>query len=234
MLKVIIIILLLIVFSAYASFGIAWQLESASATRARRDENIKRRSLELGIKGRILFTLTFSVIFILIMIASHIKILSMILGLLLSIILVIGNTYLRSNGIRICPQLFALWVSTMISSVAYAHMTTNDALGWVYTVLQVVCLIGLIVGTFAVGVRKLYYKRKAENDEADELDKKVRKIGHEDDDDDEEGWPEEELKKERMFQNAVKFFLTIALIGAAVAILAVLEVKFDFLPPYRF
>lgn len=205
MLKAIISIVMFLVFSAYASFGIAWQLEAVSLKRARRDEGVERRSLELGIKGRVIFTLIFSVLFIFVMILSNIKILSMILGLLLSALWVTANVKLRQGGIKIAPQLFALWIATMISSVTYAHMNTKDVLGVIYTILQVLCLIGILVSTFVV---------KEQKDEDDE------------DNDD----PEEKLRRELF----LKIFLAIGIIAVAVVLFVVMEVQFDFLPPYRF
>lgn len=234
MLKTIVTILLSIVFSVLAARGFASQLEVVSATRAK-DKG--KRSLELGITGRAIISAIFSVVFIVLMISSNIRILAVILGILLSVGMVILNVYLRKHEIKLLPSFFLLWVATVISTSTYAHFTSKDTLGTVYIVLQIICLVLILLGAAVPNLLCYYdeYKReeqdpvkknKADDSEADEEDEEENTDG--------EDWPEDELRRERLYENAIKISLLVGFIAIAVILAVILEVKFDFLPPYRF
>lgn len=241
MLKTIISIILIMVFSSLAAFGIASQLEIVSVTNVRDGRTKKEvESIELGLSGRIIMAAILSGFFILLMVLSHFRILIVILGTIVLASFVLGNTYFRKFRFRLFPSFLYLAISNIVATYTYAHFTSKDTLGTVYGAIQFVGLILLGVGTVASNIYRVNKAYAKENEVARETERQVRKAQREDeandtDDDDElPGWPEEELERERMFKNGFYIFLTVALVVAAIAVMIVLEQKFDFLPPYNF
>lgn len=240
MLKTIVTVILLLVFNILAARGFASQLEAVSASRAKRDEDVERRSLELGWMGRAVLAAIFFVVGLVVMISSNLRILSFILAIVLLLVIVAGNIYLRFNGLRLFPTFFFLWISTTISASTYAHFTSSDPIGIAYSVVVSVLFIIFVVSTIVMNVKSYYNDHCEEDDEAEKLSRKVKRSKSEDSDeaddgeDDGEDWPEEELRKERMLELAMKVLLVVIFIAAAVLLAVFLEVKFDFLPPYRF
>lgn len=226
MLKTVVTIVLILIFSFFAAKGLVSQIEAVSVK--------KKKAVELGIAGSLIFATIFAVIFILLMIASNIKILAVIIGLLLSAGMVFGNIYLRRNDIRILPSFVLLWFATIISSSTYAHMTNKDPVSITYSILQVICLVLLFVGTAASNMLKYTSEHVTEDIKAERLQARVEEGPHEEEpDEEEEDEIVEGIRKERMKELRTNILISTAII--AVIILAiVLEVFFDYLPPYRF
>ena len=221
MLKTVITIVVSIVLSWLAVKGYASQLTAVSATR-------KKGPIEFSTVERAMMTAVSSVVFILLMISSNIRILAVILGVALSVIMVLANTYLRSNGIKLLPSFFLLWVATVISTSTYAHFTSKDTLGTVYIVLQIICLVLLLVGAAVSNTKKFYEEQKEENEEADKTKVALRLARGEraDEDNDIDG-------VEMILNKIIKVLPIVIMILVTVLVLLFLEAKFDFLPPYN-
>lgn len=251
MLKTIIFVVIAIALSAFAAMQFAAQLESASATRARRDEDNVGRSLELGTFGRAVIALIFAVVMILLGLASKLPILSTIIALLLSGGLVLANTYLKRGGINALPSFFLLWVGILISSIKDAGFTSSNITLWgkIYIVLQIVALVLLVVGTILGNILAYTRRKLDEDDKADELEAEVAEAEAEvvketpeasedaetvDEDDDEDNpYYEEDPFHEKFWSKAIWVGGIVIVIILAIVIGYMLEANFDFFPPYN-
>lgn len=241
MLKTIIFVLLSIVLSVFAERQLVAQLERVSATRARMNDG-DGNSLELGIKDRAIVAAVFAAVMIVLGFLSRFWLISTILALAISVILVVSNTFLKSNGINALTGFFLLWIGILISSIKEAGFTTSTT-GWgkVYIVLQIIMLVLLIVGSVAGNVHRFYCKVRQENRDADELEEKASKhddaVGTEEDDeddyeDDEDGFGEEDPFHEKFWNKAVRIGFIVLIVVFALVLGYWLEATYDFFPPY--
>ena len=240
MLKSIIFIVIAVALSVFAEKQFLAQLERAAATRARRDENNPGRMLEFGVKDRAIVAVAIAAVMIILGLISKFWIVSTILALAISAILVMSNTFLKSNGINALTAFFLIWVGILISSIKDAGFTTATT-GWgkVYIVIQVIMLVLLIVGSVAGNVLKFYHKVREENEDADKLEEKV-KATHDDTDneeddeesDEEDGFDDEDPFNEEFWNKAIRIGALILIIALAFTLGFWLEMKFDFFPPY--
>jgi len=174
MLKTIIFVCIAIALSIMAATQFAGALEKASATRANRDDR-RRRVLDLGIKGRAVMAGIFAVVMLLLAWMSNIMLLSTIVCLILSVLLVLANVYLKGNYIDALPALFFIWVGNVISSLKNAGLMVGNKWGTVYIILQVVCLVLMALLT-ALGNYSSYRRMvKKEDIDAERLEEDVDK-----------------------------------------------------------
>ncbi len=242
MVKTIIFIIIAIVLSAFAAIQFAAQLEAVSATKARADENKPTRQLDLGKGGRAVFAGIFFAVMIVLGLLSKISLVSTILALVLSVGMVIANTFFKSIGIGALPTFFVLWIGNLISSIKDAGYTTSTT-GWgkIYVVLQVIALILLLVGTVAGNVKTYIDKIKGENEQADELEKATGEsntVNEDEDEEDDEENDEDGFEKDpfhdEFWNKAIKVVGIVIVIVLALVLGFYLEAKFDFFPPYNF
>jgi hypothetical protein len=184
MIKTIIIIVTAVVLSIIAAFSFAGALEKASSTRAGRNPDRKRRSLELGLQGRAILFAIFAIVMLLLAWMSHVPLLSTIVCLILAIGLVLGNLYVKKNGINSLKGFLCLWIGNLIGSLAYANFRSDDG-RWnkVYIILQVICLVLLLVGSLIGNIISYFLVYKDEEDDADVVTEDVDNSSEEESED---------------------------------------------------
>lgn len=211
MAKTIIFIVLAVVFAVCAAIQFVGQLECASAGRARRDEDIERRSLELGIGGRIVFGVIFFAVMVLLAWASHIELLSTIAALIISVILVLLNTWFKGIDVNVFPALFLIWAGNTMGSLKNVVQLQGDVWLTIYVILQIVAFILLAVGT-ALGNLRRAYAGDTEDDEIEEDEEKDDKF-------------------ERILTLVIKFLAIVIVVAVIVVIGFWVEGSFGFFDP---
>lgn len=245
MLKTIVFVLIAIALSAFAAMQFLAQLEKVSASRAGREEDVSRRSLEFGLIDKVILTAIFAAVMIVLSLLSKFWLISTIIALVISVFMVLVNTYLKTNGFNVLPTLFLLWVGNLIASIKDAGFTTSST-GWgrIYVVLQVIALVLLLIGTVAGNVLKFYRTMKDENESEEELEAEIEVSKVNDDtketeeDGDKEGDDEDADDWKDLFKRILssKAFSVVAFILIIVLALALgywLDLKTDFFWPYR-
>lgn len=169
------------VFSILASMQFVKALESASATRARRKDAVSRRSLELGWPGVATIAIFFAAIMLILAWMSNISLLSRIVALILSVGLVLGNTYLKGNGIHCCPAMLLLWAGNVSSSLRHVQG------GWEkwYIYLQVIAAILILAGTFIGNLHRAGIRFRLENEDEEKVEEDVEASSDEESEDEE-------------------------------------------------
>lgn len=238
MLKTIIFLFIAVALSAFAALQFAAQLETVSATRAKRDPDHPRKQFEVGKLGRVAITVVFAVVMILLGLLSRFYIVSTIIALALAVVMVLANTYLRQYRFRLMTCFFILWMGNLISSIKEAHITTSTT-GWgkIYVVLQVIALILLVVGTVVGNIRAFTGKVRSKDEKdaekaEDESDTETDEADDEDDESDDEF--EKDPFNEELLNKVIKIGGIVLIIVLCFVIGYWLETSFDFFPPYRF
>lgn len=223
------------------------KLEMASATRARREDGSKGRSLEVGYTGRIVVMVALLIGFAFIALLSKWLFVSTIVVMALTIGIVWGNIYLRGIGVEAFITAFFLWIGNIVASL-YNQSKVGTESKWAtfFIIFEIVMLALMAISTAVVKFNR-YRMETREEDEAEEEDEELADhyideadddeseadASEDDDEEDEDDYWEREARREKIIKTALNVFL-IVLIVAAVASLGVwLEVKFDFFPPYR-
>lgn len=150
------------VLSVYSGFEFANALEETSANNV--SKRGRGRILDLGVTGRIIF----SVLFVAVMLAlSHlsksIELLNIVTRCIL-VFLVVLNIFLRINGVRAFKVFVVLWLGNLISSLKNTGFTVDDKNAQLFIVIQLVAFLLLCLGTVLGNLIHFYRNVEAETE----------------------------------------------------------------------
>lgn len=143
------------VLSVYSGFEFTNALEETSANNV--SKRGRGRILDLGVTGRIIF----SVLFVAVMLAlSHlsksIELLNIVTRCIL-VFLVVLNIFLRINGVRAFKVFVALWLGNLISALKETGFTIDQKNAQLFILIQLVAFVLLFLGT-ALGNLIYFYR----------------------------------------------------------------------------
>lgn len=144
--------------SVFSGFDFASALEEASAN------NVQRRGhgriLDLGWSGRIIFSVLFvAVMIVLSQLSKNLELLNIAARCVL-IFLIVLNIALRVNGVRAFKVFVVLWLGNLISSLKNTGFTVDDKNAQLFIVIQLVAFVLLCLG--AVLGNLIYFYRNIE------------------------------------------------------------------------
>ena len=130
--------------SVFSGFDFASALEEASAN------NVQRRGhgriLDLGWTGRVIFSVLFvAVMIVLSQLSKNLELLNIAVRCVL-IFLVVLNIALRANGVRAFKVFVALWLGNLISSLKNTGFTVDNKNAQLFIVIQLVAFLLLCLG----------------------------------------------------------------------------------------
>lgn len=165
---------LAIVFAICAGWYFAGALETASKTRARRDD-VKRRRLVLGTVGRVAFAAVLLLITLLMIGISKYTVLVSIVGIALSAILVLGNIRLKANGVEAFITCFLTWAAVFLGSIAKNAAFDTQRGGWgkAYMIIQIIAGILIVLGSVIGFLREKGITFREENEEEETVEEDV-------------------------------------------------------------
>ena len=145
--------------SVFSGFDFASALEEASAN------NVQRRGhgriLDLGWTGRIIFSVLFvAVMIVLSQLSKNLELLNIAARCVL-IFLVVLNIALRANGVRAFKVFVVLWLGNLISSLKNTGFTIDNKNAQLFIVIQLVAFLLLCLG--AVLGNLIYFYRNIED-----------------------------------------------------------------------
>ena len=145
--------------SVFSGFDFASALEEASAN------NVQRRGhgriLDLGWTGRVIFSVLFvAVMIVLSQLSKNLELLNIAARCVL-IFLVVLNIALRANGVRAFKVFVVLWLGNLISSLKNTGFTIDNKNAQLFIVIQLVAFLLLCVG--AVLGNLIYFYRNIED-----------------------------------------------------------------------
>lgn len=145
--------------SVFSGFDFASALEEASAN------NVQRRGhgriLDLGWTGRVIFSVLFvAVMIVLSQLSKNLELLNIAARCVL-IFLVVLNIALRANGVRAFKVFVALWLGNLISSLKNTGFTVDNKNAQLFIVIQLVAFLLLCLG--AVLGNLIYFYRNIED-----------------------------------------------------------------------
>ena len=145
--------------SVFSGFDFASALEEASAN------NVQRRGhgriLDLGWTGRVIFSVLFvAVMIVLSQLSKNLELLNIAARCVL-IFLVVLNIALRANGVRAFKVFVALWLGNVISSLKNTGFTVDNKNAQLFIVIQLVAFLLLCLG--AVLGNLIYFYRNIED-----------------------------------------------------------------------
>lgn len=145
--------------SVFSGFDFASALEETSANNV--SKRGRGRILDLGVTGRIIF----SVLFVAVMLAlSHlsksIELLNIVTRCIL-VFLVVLNIFLRINGVRAFKVFVALWLGNLISALKETGFTIDQKNAQLFILIQLVAFVLLFLGT-ALGNLIYFYRKNIE------------------------------------------------------------------------
>lgn len=144
--------------SVFSGFDFASALEEASAN------NVQRRGhgriLDLGWTGRVIFSVLFvAVMIVLSQLSKNLELLNIAARCVL-IFLVVLNIALRANGVRAFKVFVVLWLGNLISSLKNTGFTIDNKNAQLFILIQLVAFVLLFLGT-ALG-NLIYFYRNIE------------------------------------------------------------------------
>lgn len=144
--------------SVFSGFDFASALEEASAN------NVSKRGhgriLDLGWTGRVIFSVLFvAVMIVLSQLSKNLELLNIAARCVL-IFLVVLNIALRANGVRAFKVFVVLWLGNLISSLKNTGFTVDDKNAQLFIVIQLVAFLLLCLG--AVLGNLIYFYRNIE------------------------------------------------------------------------
>ena len=202
MLKIFTFVIISTVLAVYAGFDFSNALEKASSDRVADKDG--GRTLELGISGRVFFSVIFVGAMMLLGYFSSSIILVTVVSRAILVISVLLNIYLRINGIRAFKTFGVLWLGNLIAPLKNTDFAPADKAGQMYVIVHLVALLLLILGTWLGNLVKYY------RDHKDELDEKSNKS---ESDDSEKSDKESENVFLVWLKNNWEIILAILLIG---------------------
>lgn len=145
--------------SVFSGFEFASALEGASAN------NVQRRGhgriLDLGWTGRVIFSVLFvAVMIVLSQLSKNLELLNIAARCVL-IFLVVLNIALRANGVRAFKVFVVLWLGNLISSLKNTGFTIDNKNAQLFIVIQLVAFLLLCLG--AVLGNLIYFYRNIED-----------------------------------------------------------------------
>ena len=145
--------------SVFSGFDFASALEEASAN------NVQRRGhgriLDLGWTGRVIFSVLFvAVMIVLSQLSKNLELLNIAARCVL-IFLVVLNIALRANGVRAFKVFVVLWLGNLISSLKNTGFTIDNKNAQLFIVIQLVAFLLLCLG--AVLGNLIYFYRNIED-----------------------------------------------------------------------
>lgn len=145
--------------SVFSGFDFASALEEASAN------NVQRRGhgriLDLGWTGRVIFSVLFvAVMIVLSQLSKNLELLNIAARCVL-IFLVVLNIALRANGVRAFKVFVVLWLGNLISSLKNTGFTVDNKNAQLFIVIQLVAFLLLCLG--AVLGNLIYFYRNIED-----------------------------------------------------------------------
>ena len=147
------------VLSVYSGFEFANALEETSANNVSRKGH--GRILDLGVTGRIIFSMLFvAVMIVLSQLSKNLELLNIAARCVL-IFLIVLNIALRANGVRAFKVFVVLWLGNLISSLKNTGFTVDDKNAQLFIVIQLVAFLLLCVGA-ALG-NLIYFYRNIED-----------------------------------------------------------------------
>lgn len=144
--------------SVFSGFDFASALEGASAN------NVQKRGhgriLDLGWTGRVIFSVLFvAVMIVLSQLSKNIELLNIATRCVL-IFLVVLNIALRVNGVRALKTFVALWLGNLISSLKDTGFTVDNKNAQLFVLVQLVAFILICLGTILGNL--IYFYRNVE------------------------------------------------------------------------
>ena len=145
--------------SVFSGFDFASALEEASAN------NVQRRGhgriLDLGWTGRVIFSVLFvAVMIVLSQLSKNLELLNIATKCVL-IFLVVLNIALRANGVRAFKVFVALWLGNLISSLKNTGFTVDNKNAQLFIVIQLVAFLLLCLGVVLGNL--IYFYRNIED-----------------------------------------------------------------------
>lgn len=224
--KTLIFALAMMALSATAAMQFCGRLEAVSAARVQ--SRNKGRGLDLGVSGRLILILINFVIFVLVAWLSKLAVPATIVALILSVTMT-GLSAIAGAVVGFAP-FFCLWLGTTWSSLFSGKLDSSSTWGWIYLLLQVILLVIVYIAG-RVGNPKSGDHDDEDDDDEDDEDEEVEKVVKKAKKTSESSLsPEEQQARSERIRDVV---ITIAVIAIAFIIGYVLEVKFDFFPPYN-
>lgn len=149
--------------SVFSGFDFASALEEASAN------NVQRRGhgriLDLGWTGRVIFSVLFvAVMIVLSQLSKNLELLNIAARCVL-IFLVVLNIALRANGVRAFKVFVVLWLGNLISSLKNTGFTVDNKNAQLFIVIQLVAFLLLCLG--AVLGNLIYFYRNIEDNKTE-------------------------------------------------------------------
>lgn len=145
--------------SVFSGFDFASALEEASANNVSRKGH--GRILDLGLSGRIIFSVLFvAVMIVLSQLSKNLELLNISARCVL-IFLVVLNIALRANGVRAFKVFVVLWLGNLISSLKNTGFTVDNKNAQLFIVIQLVAFLLLCLG--AVLGNLIYFYRNIED-----------------------------------------------------------------------
>jgi membrane protein len=148
--------------SVFSGFDFASALEEASANNVSRKGH--GRILDLGLSGRIIFSVLFvAVMIVLSQLSKNLELLNISARCVL-IFLVVLNIALRANGVRAFKVFVVLWLGNLISSLKNTGFTVDDKNAQLFIVIQLVAFLLLCLGTVLGNLIHFYRNVEAETE----------------------------------------------------------------------
>lgn len=209
MLKMFIFTVMSTILAVYAGFDFSNALEKASSDRVADKDG--GRILDLGTGGRIIFSIIFVGVMILLGYFSSSIVLVTVVSRTILVISVLLNIFLRINGVRAFKTFGVLWLGNLIASLKNTDFTPADKAGQMYVIVHLVALLLLILGTWLGNLVRYYRLHK------DELDEKSNK-SESDDSEKSVGKESENVFLSWLQNNWEIIFAVLLIIGFIVAI----------------
>lgn len=141
--------------SVLSGFDFASALEEASANNVSRKGH--GRILDLGWSGRIIFSVLFvAVMIVLSQLSKNLELLNIVTRCIL-VFLVVLNIFLRINGVRAFKVFVALWLGNLISALKETGFTIDQKNAQLFILIQLVAFVLLFLGT-ALGNLICFYR----------------------------------------------------------------------------
>lgn len=225
--KTFVYVLVMLALSATAAMQFCGRLETVSAARAQRRN--KGRGLDLGVSGRLILILVNFSVFVLMSWLSKLAVLVTIVALVLSVTMT-GLSAIAGAVVGFVP-FFCLWLGIVWSSLFSGKLDSSPTWGWIYILLQVVLLVIIYIAGRVGGTPKSGNHDDDDEDDEDDEDEEVEKVVKKAKKTSGSSLsPEERKARSERVRDIV---ITIAVIVIAFIIGYILEVKFDFFPPYN-
>lgn len=163
--------------SVFSGFEFASALEEASAN------NVQKRGhgriLDLGWSGRVIFSVLFvAVMIVLSQLSKNLELLNISVRCIL-IFLVILNIVLRANGVRAFKVFVVLWLGNLISSIKNTGFTVDDKNAQLFIIIQLVAFVLLCLGAMLGNL--IYFYRNIEDKTEPEPESGSKKESEEED-----------------------------------------------------